>query len=81
MKPSVPEVLELVREYTSRPGNDEGGSLHIVLVDKNIEDYWVYQCRNRAADVKDYEGETLAIKLLEMSRTQRLKIAHNWRET
>lgn len=80
MKPNVPEVLELVREYTSRPGNEEGGSLHIVLVDRNIGDSNVEFCMEWAADRNDLSGVIVASMLLEMTRTQRLKIAHDWRQ-
>lgn len=79
MKPSVPEVLELVREYTSRPGNEDGGYLHIVLADQNIHDSNILWCLDESARRGDEPGTRLCLLLYEMSRTQRLKIAHNWR--
>ena len=36
-KPTVPEVLPLVRAYYQKPGNIVGGNLHLVLDDENVE--------------------------------------------
>lgn len=79
MRPTVPEVLPLVLEYVSKPSNSEGGSLHIVLADYNVEDRSIQYCSAQAHMTGDEDGEYLAELLLAMSRTQRLKVAHSWR--
>jgi hypothetical protein len=35
-KPTIPEILPLIKEYRGKDGNGTGGSLHIVLDDGNI---------------------------------------------
>lgn len=74
-KPTVPEVLLLVREYLAKGGNSAGGSLHIVLEDGNVEDCHVEFCLGFAKERGDVDGERIAGLLLQMSRTQRRKLA------
>ncbi len=75
MKPTVPEVRELVSEYYCLPGNAVGGALHIVVDDGNIEDSHVQFCRNEALARGDAAGVRIADLLLQMSKTQRKKVA------
>lgn len=51
------------------------GSLHVVLDDQNFADKFVEVCIRYAAEIFDDEGAELGRLLLQMSRTQRLKIA------
>lgn len=74
MKPTVPEVLPLVRAYYAKDGNGAGGSLHIVLDDGNVEDSHVRFCLEFAREEGDEDGVRLAETLLQMSQTQRLKL-------
>ncbi len=74
-KPTIPEVMPLVVEYYSMPGNLAGGSLHIVLDDQNVGDDSVDFCIQWARDRDDTEGVRLGEMLRRMSRTQRAKIA------
>lgn len=73
-KPTIPEVLPRIRAYCAKPGNDMGGSLHILLADQNVADSDVDFCINVASERGDTEGEALARTLRLMSRTQRLKL-------
>lgn len=73
-KPTIPEVLPLVRAYYAKPGNSVGGSLHIVLEDYNVADSNVEWCRTNAWEKGDKDGVALAEMLLLMSRTQRRKL-------
>lgn len=73
-KPTVPEVLPIVRAYYAKPGNLCGGSLHIVIDDGNIEDSHVRLCRAWAGKRGDADGVALADLLLAMSKTQRRKL-------
>jgi hypothetical protein len=47
-RPTVPEVLPLVRAYLEIDGNYNGGSLHIVIDDGNVADDHVEFCRRFA---------------------------------
>lgn len=76
-KPTVSQVMELVREYYRLPNNSVGGSLHIVLSDGNIEDSHVKFCIQWAKDHNDPEGVKLGELLLKMSKTQRKKLYKN----
>lgn len=75
MKPTIPEVVPLVREFKSRPGNNIGGSLHIVLEDGNFEACHTECCLERAKERGDYAAVALARILLQMSKTQRKKLS------
>lgn len=74
VKPTVPEVIPLLREFVSQPGNSVGGNLHIVLDDGNVKDEDVQFCLERCREQRDQVGERLAAVLLHMSKTQRLKM-------
>jgi hypothetical protein len=74
VRPTIPEVLPLVRAYYSKPGNAVGGALHIVLEDGNVRTSDVEWCRQRAAEDGDVDGVQLATLLLAMSPTQRRKL-------
>jgi hypothetical protein len=73
-KPTIPEVAPVIAAYVKKPGNDMGGSLHIVLDDGNIESHHVEFCRNYARDQGDEDGEKLAELLLQMSASQRRRL-------
>ena len=71
-KTTVPEVMILVKEYYKE--NPVGGNLHIVLDDGNVKDSNVQFCLNQAEENGDVKGVELAKILLQMSKTQRLKL-------
>ena len=68
------EIKEKFQKYKNK--NSSWGSLHIVLDDNNIQDSSVLFCKQYAAEQNDYDGELLADILLQMSKTQRLKIGN-----
>jgi hypothetical protein len=72
LKPTIPEVLPLVREYYAE--HMAGGTLHIVLDDGNVDDSDVQFCLEYAQREGDEAGVRLAAILLRMSKTQRLKL-------
>jgi hypothetical protein len=74
----VPQVLAMVRSYAAIEGNDTGGSLHVVLDDGNVDDSTVRSCIHDARQRGDQPGVKLGEALLQMSRTQRLKIARQF---
>jgi len=73
-KPTVPEVLPLVKAYYSKPGNGAGGNLHIVLDDGNVTDGDIQFCSDQAQAYADEDGMHLCRLLLQMSKTQRKKL-------
>ena len=73
-RPSVPEVLPLVLAYLRTAGNSTGGSLHIVLEDRNLEESSVRWCRDRAAATGDEDGVQIAEAMLAMTGTQRRQL-------
>jgi len=73
-KPTVPEVLPIVKAYYAKPNNGVGGSLHIVLDDGNVETSSVEFCKEYARQNNDLDGVALAELLLKMSYTQRKKL-------
>jgi hypothetical protein len=72
---TVPDVVPLVYLYYRMLGNSNGGSLHIVTEDQNITDDNIKFVSEYAQQRGDKHGVALAMILLRMSRTQRLKIA------
>lgn len=80
IKPSVPEVLPLVREFYRIPGNLAGGKLHIVLDNGNVDDDSVGFCIREALEAGDTVAAELGQLLLVMSYTQRDKLygSHPW---
>lgn len=73
-KPTIPEVLPLVRDYCAKHGGG-GISLHVVLDDCNVEDVFVEGAIEDAQERRDEDAEAIAKLLLRMSKTQRRKIA------
>lgn len=73
-KPNIPTVQQLVNAYYRLPGNESGGSLHIVLEDNNVQDSSVQFCIEWAKKDGDIYGTLLGEVLLRMSKTQRLKL-------
>ena len=72
MKPTVPEVRPLVRELYGR--HSAGCCLHVVLDDGNVQDDSVRFCIEWARGRGCAECERLGEVLLQMSKTQRLKL-------
>lgn len=73
-KMTLPEVVEDFAEYHAC--NPAWGSLHIVLDDGNVDDASVNCCLEHARDTGDIEGARLAEILLQLSKTQRLKLGN-----
>ena len=73
-KLTIPEVITRFQAYYAK--HPAWGSLHIVLDDGNVRDDSVYFCIKWAIDHEDPEGEALARILLQMSKTQWRRQAH-----
>ena len=69
----TPEIYEAFREYSER--YYAWGALHVVLEDMNLDDYFVRGCMDFAKELGDADGMQLAFTLLQLSRTQRGRIA------
>lgn len=70
---TVPDVIDRFKEYHLL--NPVWGSLHIVLEDFNVEDSHVQHCIEWAEKEGDTEGVALGKILLQLSKSQRYKIA------
>ena len=75
MRPVVPDVLPLVRDYYRQFGNALGGNLHLVFEDQNIRDVDLEFCKQMAERSGDESGAEIAALMLQMSKTQRRKLA------
>jgi hypothetical protein len=73
-RPTLDAVLPLVAAYRSIPGNEQGGSLHIVLEDGNLRRRDIAWCREYARERGDEEGVMLAELLLALSLSQRRRL-------
>ncbi len=69
---TIPDVLDRFKAYHERcPG---WGNIHIILEDGNVSDDDIHFCRESAIRDNDDEGWKLCDILLEMTKTQRLKL-------
>lgn len=75
MKPTIPEVLPLIKEFAKKEGNEVGGNLHITLDDGNVDDGHIQYCLERSCKAGDTLGVRVAETLMKMSKTQRIKLA------
>ena len=75
MKPTVPQVMPLVRAIYRR--NFVGCCLHIVLDDGNTKDSHVQFCLEQAREEGHADCLELAEKIALMSRAQRRKLWHD----
>jgi hypothetical protein len=73
-KISVLDVLPLAISYLSKPGNSVGGSLHVVIEDRNLEDSHLRFCISHSKANNDLDGISLAEEMLKLSKTQRGKL-------
>lgn len=76
MKPTIPEVLPLVKAWYARPGNEAGGVFHVILDDGNHERHWAEKALEDAQASADTQAIELAQLLVAMSSTQRRKLSH-----
>jgi hypothetical protein len=74
-KPTITEVLPMIKAYYGKHGNSVGGSLHITLEDGNIDNNSVMDCLELAKQKNDTDGIIIAETLLKMSKTQRKKLS------
>lgn len=72
MKPTVPEVLPLVRAVYRR--HSAGCCLHVVLDDGNAEQHFAESCL-AGVDAEHEDCRQLAAALVLMSFTQRAKLS------
>lgn len=68
------KVLSDARAYCAK--HCDGGNLHVVLEDGNVEDFCLESSLRRAIEANDGEGADLANALLAMSVEQRLRLVN-----
>lgn len=71
-KPTIPEVLPFAKAVYER--NGVGCCAHIVLDDDNVSNSDVQFCLEQAKEVNHLDCIQLCELLMQMSRTQRLKL-------
>lgn len=77
-KPTIPEVIPLVKAWYALPGNDVGGIFHVMLDDGNWEQCFAHSALQDARELGDPQAIELAEKLAAMSGTQRRKLRKVW---
>lgn len=77
-KPTIPEVIPLVKAWYAIPGNDVGGIFHVMLDDGNWEQTFANSALENARELGDPQAIELAEKLVAMSGTQRRKLRKVW---
>jgi hypothetical protein len=73
-KTTVPEVLPLLVAYLLKPGNEVGGSLHIITDDGNDEPGHAAWCLSYARNIGDTDAIPILELMVQMSRTQIRKL-------
>jgi len=73
MKPTIPEVLPLVKEWKANPENP--AIFHLIFDDCNYEQKWADLALKEAIELKNQQAINLALKLQSMSCTQRKKLS------
>lgn len=77
-RPVVADVQPLMWAYRDSPGGNVGGNLHIILDDGNIRDKDIKHCRDVCRHRHDLAGLRLCELLLQMSKSQRARLAHSF---
>jgi hypothetical protein len=67
-------ITDLIRIYEEREGNENGGSLHIVLEDGNVQDSSLTYCVEYALEQKDFLAAEIATMLLQFNPEDRCLI-------
>ena len=77
-KPTVPEVLPLVRAVYDRPMGVCGCCLHVMIDDPNYDDHTAAFCLQYARELGHPECIALAEKMILMSPTQRKVLSNRY---
>lgn len=77
-KPTIPQVVPLIRAYYAKPGNSMGGAFHIIFEDDNTEQHWAEICLERAREQGDPDGIEIGELLVRMSRSQRHRLFQDY---
>lgn len=78
-KPAIPEIISLLTEWYSRPGNGVGGIFHVILDDGNFEPCFAKSAVEDSHQLKDPLAIEIAEMLAQMTSTQRRKLNMCWR--
>lgn len=73
-RPSIEGMRAIIAAFYKLPGNSGGGSLHIVLDDRNVEDCNVQHCREWAEERNDASGVNMAELLLKFTEGERAEM-------
>lgn len=73
----VRAVDQAARLYMRRYIDEDGGRLHVVLADGNIEDAWLGSALDECLAAEDQEGVTLCGLLAALTEPERLHISEH----
>lgn len=75
MKPSILDVMPLVKAFRDKPGNNVGGVLYTVLNSGNIDDRHIIRAKEIATERKDSDALVIIELMMQMTKTQRKKLS------
>ena len=74
----MPTLIEAIKNYYSKPGNECGGNLHIVLEDHNLEDGAIQWCKDKAGDSGDLAGFAICFRMSQLTIEARAQVIYEW---
>lgn len=77
-KQKIRDLIPLVRDWFSRPGNEGGGIFHVVLEDGNFEQAFADSALAEARKSGDATAIELAERLTALTDTERRKLCDSW---
>lgn len=77
-KPTLPEVIPLVKQWYAEPERAAGDLFHVILEDKNYQQCHATTALENARESGNPQAIELAEKLVAMSATQRRKLSATW---
>lgn len=82
MKRSVCHLIRFYYDDISGPGNLAGGNLHVVLDDGNLDDRFIFFCREQAEAEADWLGVYICDWLREIPLDERERLYDlDWPDT
>jgi len=73
-------AITACRNYYQTPGNETGGSLHIILDDGNVEDGNLWFCLSECVNKRDFDGVWICSMLLRWPIKEREELYGRYQE-
>lgn len=68
------EIKILIKNYRSKPGNEAGGCLHLVLSDGNVDNSALKVCEDCAIKEHDEDGYAIITKMKMLKISERQEV-------